>query len=87
MESINRSLILPTQNKTDSTKPVRHGKGNKDLNLSRRIEISETIASRNAKMRDPQEKENRNKNSRRHIFIIGDSMVKHINGPGMTKYK
>ena len=85
MESINTNLILPTQNKTDFTKSVRHGKGNKDLNLSRRIEISETIASPNAKMRDPQEKENRNKNSRRHIFIIGDSMVKHINGPGISK--
>ena len=84
-ESINTNLILPTQNKTDFTKSVRHGKGNKDLNLSRRIEISETIASPNAKMRDPQEKENRNKNSRRHIFIIGDSMVKHINGPGISK--
>ena len=35
-------------------------------------------------MRNPQEKENRNKNSRRHIFII-DSMVKHINGPGISK--
>ena len=55
-KSINTNLILPTQNKTDFTKSVRHGKGNKDLNLSRRIEISETIASPNAKMRDPQEK-------------------------------
>ena len=36
-------------------------------------------------MRDPQEKENRNKNSRRHILIIGDSMMKHINGPGISK--
>ena len=91
MESINTNLILPTQNKTDFTKSVRHGKGNKDLNLSRRIEISETIASPNAKMMDPQEKENRNKNSRRHVFIIDevfiidDSMVKHINGPGISK--
>ena len=50
-----------------------------------RNEVSETIASPNAKMRDPQEKENRNKNSRRHIFKIGDSMVKHINGPGISK--
>ena len=31
------------------------------------------------------EKENRNKNSRRQIFIIDDSMVKHINGPGISK--
>ena len=85
VESIDANLILPTQNKTDFTKSVRHEKGNKDLNLSRRIEISETIASPNAKMRDPQEKENRNKNSRRQIFIIGDSMVKHINGPGISK--
>ena len=36
-------------------------------------------------MRDPQEKENRNKNSRRHIFIIGDSRVKHMNGPEISK--
>ena len=85
VESINTNLILPTQNKTGFTKSVRHGKGKKDLNLSRRIEISKTIASPNAKMRDPQEKENRNKNSRRHIFIIGDSMEKHINGPGISK--
>ena len=85
VESINTNLILPTQNKTDFTKSVHHGKGNKDLNLSRRIEISETIASPNAKKRDSQEKENRNKNSRRYIFIIGDSMVKHINGPGISK--
>ena len=85
VESININLILPTQNKTDFTKSVRHGKGNKDLNLSRRIKILETIASPNAKIRDPQEKENRNKNSRKHIFIIGDSMVKHINGPGISK--
>ena len=63
VEPINTNLILPTQNKTDFTKSVRHGKGNKDLNLSRRIEIWETIASPNSKMKDPQEKENRNKNS------------------------
>ena len=44
VESINKNPFLPTQNKTDFTKSVRHGKGNKDLNLSRRIEISETIA-------------------------------------------
>ena len=85
VESINTNLILPTQNKTDFTKSTCHGKGNKDLNLSRKIEISETIASPNVKMRDPQEKENRNKNSRRHIFMIGDSMVKDINGPGISK--
>ena len=36
-------------------------------------------------MRYPQEKENRNKKSRRHVFIIGDSMVKHITGPGIPK--
>ena len=76
VESINTNLILPTQNKTDFTKSVRHGKGNK--------EISETIASPNAKMKDPQEYENRNKNLRGHFFIIGDSMVKHINGPGIS---
>ena len=45
----------------------------------------ETIASSDPKMRPPQEKENRNKESRRHIFIIGDSMVKHIIGPGISK--
>ena len=44
VESINTNLILPAQNRTDFTKSVRRGKGNKDLNLSRRIEISETIA-------------------------------------------
>ena len=54
VESINTSLILPTQNKTDNIKSVHHGKGNKDLNLSRKIETLETIASSNAKMRDPQ---------------------------------
>ena len=85
MESINTNLILPTKNKTDFTKSVRQGKRNKDLNLSKRIEISETIASPNAKMRDLQEKENRNKNSRRQTFIIDDSMGKHINGPGISK--
>ena len=57
VESINTSLILPTQNKTDPIKSVHHGKGNKDLNLSRKIETSETIALSKAKMRDPQEKE------------------------------
>ena len=37
-------------------------------------------------MRDSQEKENRNKKSREHICIIGDSMVKHIAGPpGISK--
>ena len=54
VESINTSLILPTQNKTDNIKSVHHGKGNKDLNLSRKIETLETIASSNAKMRDSQ---------------------------------
>ena len=57
----------------------------KDLDLSRKIETSEKISSSNAKMRDPQEKENRNKKSRRHIRIICDSMVKHITGPGISK--
>ena len=85
VESINTSLILPTQNKTDPIKSVHHGKGNKDLNLSRKIETSETIASSNAKMRHPQEKENRNKKSWRNICIIGDSMVKQITGPGVSK--
>ena len=85
VESINTSLILPTQNKTDLMKSVHHEKGNKDLNLGRKIETSETIASSNAKMRDPQEKENRNKKSRRHVCIVGDSMVKHITGPGISK--
>ena len=85
VESINTNLILPTQNETDPIKSVHHGKGNKDLNLSRKIEISETIASSNAKMRDPQEKENRNKKSGTHICIIGDSMVKHIAGPRISK--
>ena len=85
VESINTSLILPTQNKTDPIKSVHHGKGNKDLNLSRKIETSETIASSNAKMRHPQEKENRNKKSWRNICIIGDSMVKQITGPGISK--
>ena len=36
-------------------------------------------------MREPQEKENRNKKSRRHICIIGDSMVKHITGSGISE--
>ena len=85
VESINTSLILPTQNKTDPIKSVHHGKGNKDLNLSRKIETSETMASSNAKTRDPQEKENRTKKSGRHICIISDSMVKHITGPGISK--
>ena len=85
VESINTSLILPTQNKTDPIKSVHHGKGNKDLNLNRKIETSETIASSNAKMRDPQEKENRNKKSGRHICKIGDSTVKHITGSGISK--
>ena len=86
MESINRKLILPTQNKTDFIRSVRHEQENKDLNLSRKIETSETISSLNAKVRDPQEKENRKKKSRRHICIIGDSMVKHITRPGISKH-
>ena len=45
----------------------------------------ETIASSDTKMRDPREKENRNKKSRRHICIIGDSMVKYITDPGFSK--
>ena len=53
VESINTNLILPTQNKTDFTKSVRHEKRNKDSNLSRKMETSETTASPNAKMRDP----------------------------------
>ena len=85
VELVNTSLILPTQNKTDLIKSVHQRKGNKDLNLSRKIETSETIASSNAKMRDPQEKENREKMSRRHICIIGDSMVKLITDPGISK--
>ena len=56
VESINTNLILPTQNKTDFTKSVRHEKGSKALNLSKRIEMSETIASPNAKMRDPKKR-------------------------------
>ena len=64
MKSINTNLILPTQNKTDFTKSIRHEKENKYLNLSGKIETSETTASSNTKMRDPQEKENRNKKSR-----------------------
>ena len=35
-------------------------------------------------MRDPQEKENRNKKSRTHICVIGDSMVKCITGPEIS---
>ena len=66
VELINTNIILPTQNKTTFTKSVRHG--NKNLNLSGGIEISETIASPNARMRDAQEKENRNKNSQRHFY-------------------
>ena len=85
VESINTNLILPTQNKTDFTNSVRYEKGNKDLNLSRKIETSDTTASPNAKMRDPQEVENRNLKSWKHIFIIGDFMVKHITGPRISK--
>ena len=85
VESINTSLILPTHNKSDPIKSVHHGKGKNDLNSSKKTETSETIASSNAKMRDPQEKENRTKKSGRHVCIIGDSMVKHITGPGISK--
>ena len=55
-ELINTNLILPTQNKTDFTKSVCHEQGNKDLNLSRKIETSETIASSNAKNEGPPRK-------------------------------
>ena len=85
MESINTSLFLPTQNKTNFIKSLRHEKEKKDLNLSTKIETSETTLSSNIKVRDPQEKENRNKKSRRHIYIIGDFMVQHITGPGISK--
>ena len=85
MKLINTNFILPTQTKTDFAKSVRHEKGNKDLNLSRKIKTLETIASSNTRMRDPQEKENRNKKSRRHICVIGDSMVKYITDPGISK--
>ena len=85
MESINTNLTVPTQNKTDFTKSVRHGKGSRDLNLGRKIETSETTASSNAKIRDHQEKENRNRKSWRHIFITGDSIVKHITNPRISK--
>ena len=85
VDSINTNLILPTQNKSDFTRSVRHEKRNKDLNLSRKIETSETTASSNVKMRDPKEKENRNKNFQRPFFVIGDSMVKHITGPRISK--
>ena len=36
-------------------------------------------------MRDPQEKENKNKKSRRQVFIIGNSMVKHVTGSAGSK--
>ena len=36
-------------------------------------------------MKNPQEKENGNKKSRRHVCIIGDSMVRHITGSGISK--
>ena len=38
VESINASLILLTQNKTDLIKSFRHEKENKDLNLIIKIE-------------------------------------------------
>ena len=85
VESINTNPTLPTQNKTHFIEFDSHEKGNKDLKLSRKIETLETIALSKAKMRDPQEKENRKKKSRKHIGIIGDSMVKHITGPGICK--
>ena len=85
VESINTNLILPIQRKTGFIKSLRHEK-EKDLHLSRKIETSETISSSKVKMRDSQEKENRNKKSRKHICIIDDSMVKHIAGPpGISK--
>ena len=55
-ELINSNLIPPTQNKTDFIKSVRQEQGNKDLNLSRKIETSETIASSNAKNEGPPRK-------------------------------
>ena len=84
------NLTLPTENRTSFIKSVRNGKENKGLSRnrnieSRNIETSETISTSDAEMRDPQEKENRNKKSRRHVCIIGDSMVKHITGPGVLK--
>ena len=85
MESINTKLTLPTQNKTNFIKSVRNEKENEDLKISRNIETSETISSSEAKMGDTQETKNRNKMSRRHVCIIGNSMVKHVTGPGISK--
>ena len=68
VDPINTNLILPTQNKTDFTKSVCHEKGNKDLNLSRKTEMLETIALPNAKMKDPQEKKMETK-IHRDIFL------------------
>ena len=96
VESINTKLTLPTQNKTNFIKSVfimsvqktdfiNKEKENKDLKLSRKIETSEAISSADAKIRDRQEKENRNKKSRRQAYIICDSMTKHISGPGISK--
>ena len=83
-ESINTNLILPTQNKTDFINSGHHEKENKDLNLSRKIEPLGTISSSNPKMRDPEKNEKRNK-PRRHIYINGDSVEKHITGHGISK--
>ena len=85
LESNNPNLSLPTQNKTDFTKSVHNEKEKKDLNISRKKETSVTMSSLQAKIRDAQEKENRNKKARRHVCIIGDSIVKHITGPGISK--
>ena len=52
--------------------------------ISREKETSETILSE-AKIRDLQEKENRNKRARKHVNIIGNSMVRNKTGPGMSK--
>ena len=84
MELINKNLILPTQNKTDFKKSVRHEKENKDLNLSRKIETSEIISSSNAKMRDPQENENRT-GSHKDISVSLVILWRHATGPGIFK--
>ena len=60
-------------------------KKKKDLKLSTKVETWETISSSDTKMKNPQEKENGNKKSRRHVCIIGDSMVRHITGSGISK--
>ena len=43
------------------------------------------MSSSEAKMRDPQDKRNRNKSTGRHVCIIGSSNVKHIASPGISK--